>query len=62
MLLKGVWCGWFEHRDVEHGVNGPHGIWKAESERLWTGLSNYFIWSEVLFGEFFRRACCPEIL
>jgi len=53
MLLEGVGCGWFEHRDVEHRVNGPHGIWKAEGEQLWTGLSNYFVWSEILFGEFF---------
>jgi len=52
MLLEGVRCSWFEHGDIEHRVNGPHGVWKAECEGLWTGLSNYFIWSEVLFGEF----------
>ena len=62
MLLEGVGCGWFKHRDMEHGVNGLHGIWKMESERLHAGPSNYFVWSEVLFGEFFRWACCPEIL
>jgi len=52
-LLEDVGCGWFEHRDVEYGMNGPHGIQKAEREELWTWLSNYFIWSKVLFGEFF---------
>ena len=52
MLLEGVGCSWFEHGDMEHRVNGPHGIWKAECEGLWTRLSNYFIWSKVLFGEF----------
>jgi len=54
MLLEGVGYGWFKHRDVEHGVNGPHGIQKTESERLRTGLSNYLVWSEILFREFFQ--------
>jgi len=54
MLLEGVGCGWFEHRDMEHRMNGPHGVQKTECEGLWTRLSNYFIWSEVLFREFFR--------
>ena len=54
MLLEGIGNGWFEHRDMEHRVNGLYGIWKAECEGLWTGLSNYFIWSKVLFGEFFQ--------
>jgi len=62
MLLKGVGCGWFEHRDMEYRMNGPHGIQKAKGEGLWTGLSNYLIWSKVLFGEFFRWAHCLEIL
>jgi len=26
MLQKGVGCGWFDHRDIEHQVNSPHGI------------------------------------
>ena len=34
MLLKDVGCGWFEHRDMEHRMNGPHGFWKVEYERL----------------------------
>jgi len=38
---------------MEHGMNGPHGIRKAEREGLWTWLSNYFVWSEVLLREFF---------
>jgi len=54
MLLEGVWGGWFKHRDMEHRVNGLHGVQKAECEGLQTGLSNYFIWSKVLFGEFFQ--------
>jgi len=53
MLLKGVRCGWFKHENIEYRMNSPYGIQKAESERLQTGLSNYFIWSKVLFGEFF---------
>jgi len=53
-LLKVVGCGWLEHRDMEHKMDGSHGVWKTEYERLWTGLSNYLIWSKVLFGEFFR--------
>ena len=62
MLQKGVRYGWFKHRDIEHRVNGSHGVWQAEYEGLWTGLSNYFIWSEVLFGELLRWASCPEVL
>jgi len=62
MLLEGVGCGWFEYRDVEHGVNGPHGIRKVESKQLWTGLSNYFVWSKILFREFFQQTRYPEIL
>jgi len=53
VLLEGVGCGWFEHSDVKHGMNCSHGIQKAEYEGLWTWLSNYLIWSKVLFGEFF---------
>jgi len=52
MLLEGVGCSWFEHGDIEHRVDGSHGVWKTKCEGLWTRLSNYFIWSEVLFGEF----------
>ena len=62
MLLEGVWGGWFKHRDMEHRVNGLHGVQKAECEGLQTGLSNYFIWSKVLFREFFRWVSCPEVL
>ena len=53
MLLEGVVCGWFKHRDMEHRMNGPYSIWKVEYEGLWTGLGNYLVWSKVLFGEFF---------
>jgi len=42
-LLEGVGCGWFEHRDMEHRMSSPHGVWKMECEGLQTGLSNYFI-------------------
>jgi len=42
-LLEDVGCSWFEYRDMEHRMNGPHGVWKAECEGLWTGLSNYFV-------------------
>jgi len=62
MLLEGVRCGWFEHRDVKHRVNSSHCFRKMECERLRTRLSNYLIWSEVLFGEFFRWTRCTEIL
>ena len=61
-MLEGIGCGWFEHRDMEHGMNDPYGIWKAEREGLWTWLSNYFVWSKVLLGEFFQWSHCPEIL
>ena len=54
MLWKGVGYGWFEHRNMEHRVNGSHGVRKVECEGLWTRLSNYFIWSKVLFREFFQ--------
>jgi len=54
MLLEDVGCGWFEHRDMEHRMNGPHGVWKTEYEGLQTGLSNYFIWSKILFREFLQ--------
>ena len=37
---------------MEHRMNGPHGVWKVECEGLQTGLGNYLVWSEVLFGEF----------
>jgi len=43
MLLEIVRCGWFEHGDMEYRMNSPYGIRKAESERLRTGLSNYFV-------------------
>jgi len=33
-------------------MNGSHSIQKVECEGLWTGLSNYFVWFEVLFEEF----------
>ena len=39
---------------MEHRMNGSYGVWQAEYEGLQTRLSNYFIWSEVLFGEFFQ--------
>jgi len=52
VLLEGVGCGWFEHRDMEYKISNPHGVQKAECEGLWTGLGNYLVWSEVLFGEF----------
>ena len=52
MLLEGVGCGWFEHKDMEYRMNGPYGIRKAECEGLRTGLGNYLIWSEVLFRKF----------
>jgi len=51
-LLEDVGYGWFKHRDMEHKMNGPHGVWKMECEGLWTGLGDYLIWSKVLFGEF----------
>jgi len=51
-LLEGVGCSWFEHRDMEHRMSGPHVLQKVECKGLQTGLSNYFIWSKVLFGEF----------
>ena len=47
---------------MEHRVNGFHNVQKVECEGLQTGLSNYLIWSEVLFEEFLRRTSCPEIL
>jgi len=53
MLLEAIGCSWLEHRDIEHRMDSPHGVWKMECERLWTGLSNYLIWSKVLFREFF---------
>jgi len=31
-LLKGVRGSWFEHRDMEHRVNGLHGVQKVECE------------------------------
>jgi len=39
---------------MEHRVNSSHGVQKVKCEELWTGLSNYFVWSEVLFGEFLQ--------
>ena len=39
---------------MEHKVNSSYGVQKAECERLRTRLSDYFIWSEVLFGELLR--------
>jgi len=62
VLLEGVGCGWFEHRDMEYRMGSPHGVQKAECEGLRTGLGNYFIWSEVLFREFLRWASRPEVL
>ena len=62
MLLEGVGCGWFEHRDMEYRMDGPHGLWKLECKGLRTGLGNYLVWSEVSFGEFFRWASRPEVL
>jgi len=43
ILLEAVRCGWLDHRDIEHRMDGPHGIWKTECKRLWIGLSNYLI-------------------
>jgi len=43
VLLEDVGCGWFEHRDMEHRMNSPHGVQKAECKELQTGLNNYFI-------------------
>jgi len=37
---------------MEHRMNSPHDVQKAEYKGLRTGLGNYLIWSEVLFGEF----------
>jgi len=34
MLLEGVGGGWFEHRDIEHRMNGLHSVWKAECKGL----------------------------
>jgi len=52
VLLEGVGYGWFKYRDMEYRMGSPYGVWKAECKGLWTGLGNYFVWSEVLFGEF----------
>ena len=52
MLLEGVGCGWFEHKDMEYRIDGLHSVRKAECKGLWTRLSNDLIWSEVLFREF----------
>jgi len=37
---------------MEYRMGSLHGIQKAECEGLRTGLGNYLVWSEVLFGEF----------
>ena len=52
MLLEGVGYSWFKYRDMEYRMGSPYGVWKAECKGLRTGLGNYFVWSEVLFGEF----------
>ena len=62
MLLEGVRCGWFEHRNMEHRMNSSYCVWKVECKGLWTVLSNYFIWPKVLFGEFLRWVSCLEVL
>ena len=51
-LLEDVGYSWFEHKDIEYRMDGPHGVWEAECEELQTQLSNDLIWSEVLFREF----------
>ena len=52
MLQKGVGCSWFKHRDIKHKINSSYGVQKVECKGLRTGLSNYFVWSEILFEEF----------
>jgi len=52
MLWKDIGYSWFEHRDMKHKVNGSYSVQKVECKGLQTGLSNYFVWSEILFGEF----------
>jgi len=53
-LQKGIRYSWFKHRDIEHRVHSFHGVQKIKCKELQTRLSNYFIWSKVLFGEFFQ--------
>jgi len=47
---------------MEHRMNSSHGVQKVECEGLQTGLRNYFVWSEVLFGEFLQWASRLEVL
>jgi len=43
MLLKGIGYSSFKHRDIEHRINSPYGVWKIKCKGLWTGLNNYLI-------------------
>ena len=36
ILLEGVGCSWFEHRDMEYRMGSPHCVQKAECEGLRT--------------------------
>jgi hypothetical protein len=47
-------CVWCEHGDVVDRVDFAHGIRKAEDKGVGTGLSNDFVWTEILFGKLFR--------
>jgi len=47
---------------MEYWMGSPHGVREAECKGLRTGLSNYLIWSEILFGEFLRWASHLEVL
>jgi len=47
---------------MEYRMDGSHGLRKAECKGLQTRLGDYLVWSEVLFGEFFRWASRPEVL
>jgi hypothetical protein len=46
-------CVRFKHGDVVDRVDFAHGIQKAEDKGVGTGLSNDFIWTEILFSELF---------
>jgi len=37
---------------MEYRMGSPHDVQKAECEGLRTGLGDYLVWSEILFGEF----------
>ena len=52
----------FQHRDMEHGVDGVEAVLEAQGDGVSTRLHYDLIWSQELISELLRRTGSTEKL